>query len=152
MDKTIHAGVFLRAKLYSLQLAPRLPVPDPETGRVYLHDPGAKLPPKRDGGVDGDESTFFTTKTKCKGIGRAAAQKLRFDQFCEVIEEVGELRTDVRSIRSFDHHLFKVVQNKRALGSSDDKFYLTCAIHSLPYGDVALKDYDGVHCPLCVNN
>ena len=119
LDKTIHSAVFLRSKLYSLQLAPRLPVPE-DGGQVYLHDTGTLNPPELKEGE-------ITSRNKCKGIGRAAARNLRFEQYRDMVTSMGEVRTDVHHIRGFEHRLYKMVSNKRALGSAEDKFFYTCA-------------------------
>ena len=106
---------------------------------MYEHDPGLEHPPELE--------NRLSSRNKCKGIGRAAARALSFEQYKQMVEEGGDLKAAVTSIRAFDHTIFKLTTHKRALSSMDDKFFWLCAEHAVPYDDIVIKYFDGENCP-----
>lgn len=100
----------------------------------------------------------FTTEdlnleSKCKGVKKAARKQIKFDEYLECIRETKIHRVTQYGINSKNHVNRLIKMDKTAFSSFDDKRYLLCAIHSVPYGSL-LIDYqqrnNGV-CYFCQN-
>lgn len=92
-----------------------------------------------------------TSSHSCaKGVITAVKEKeLRTELFRNCITGMREVNVTQRQIRSFDH-VNKMIESKKvAFSSFDDKRFLLCAIHSVPYGSCLLKSRKDGECLLC---
>ena len=81
----------------------------------------------------------------CKGVTKAAREKLTMKIFRNVITRVQSIQSNIFCIRSNKHQLFTQKISKIALSSADDKRYVKdCGKHTLPFGFEGNKD-----CLLC---
>lgn len=79
--------------------------------------------------------------SRAKGIKRACKNKMNFDDFTECILNISTKSVTQVSIASKSHQNKLVESEKIAFSSFDDKRFLMCAIHSVPYGSWLIKDY-----------
>ena len=90
---------------------------------------------------------------RCKGVKRAEKDKIPFQKFLDVIlNGIQELQVEQYTIQSKGHVNRSLKCKKRAFSSFDDKRYLLCAIHSVPYGSVLIKKSKKMgKCFFCAN-
>jgi hypothetical protein len=86
---------------------------------------------------------------KAKGTNFAARNKLRFQNFEGCIRKVRKFRAMQHQIRSKNHVLQTVAVDKVCFTSMDDKRWLLCSVHSLPYGSKVIKTLKNNVCPYC---
>jgi len=80
---------------------------------------------------------------KCKGLGKARTKKLEFAQYKSCIFSHRRIKAIMTNISAKNSCLRTVSINKVCMTSFDDKRFLMCSRHSVPYGS-RLKT-----CPFC---
>ena len=74
-------------------------------------------------------------KKKSKGIPHAAIKhQLKFEQYMECKNVLEQTHVNFKAIRSFNHNVFTIEQEKKALNALDTKRYYIDSTRSLPYG------------------
>jgi len=74
------------------------------------------------------------TESRAKGVKRAYKNRLPFETFRRCVRQVESQRVVQTSIQSRRHQNMLVQSDRVAFTSFDDKRYLLCAVHSVPYG------------------
>ena len=74
-----------------------------------------------------------------KGVQTMTKVKIPLEAYRDCIEKMTKYQITQRSIRSYKHINKMIKSEKVAFSSFDDKRFLTCAIHSVPYASVLLK-------------
>ena len=73
-------------------------------------------------------------KKTCKGVDKIAVKKdITHQDYIDVISTYKVIKKDVYSIRSFNHQLFTLYQNKVALTSYYDKMQMIYKNNNIPY-------------------
>ena len=73
--------------------------------------------------------------SKCKGIKKSYKKNISFDLFKKAIFNISEVKINQFCLRSKNHIISLVEQDRVAFRSLDDKRYLLdCGLHSVPYG------------------
>jgi len=87
---------------------------------------------------------------KCKGVVKSKVRKLTFDDYRDCLENMSILEVTQNQLRSYDHENKMIQCRKQAFSSFDDKRYLLCSIHSVPYGSrlIQLHETSGL-CYFC---
>lgn len=91
------------------------------------------------------KSYAFQTKSnklnvkKCKGVVSKYLPKIDFADYVKCLKALNKVEVQQRSIQSKNHENRLMNINKVAFSSFDDKRYLLCAIHSVPYGSILIK-------------
>ena len=87
---------------------------------------------------------------RAKGVAEAAKRTIPFEAYRNCLEEMSHFEVEQHSIRSINHVNKLMRTRKVAFSSFDDKRYLLCAVHSVPYGSkwVAFFEKYGF-CHLC---
>ena len=81
----------------------------------------------------------------CKGVTKAAREKLTLKVFRNVVKNIQTVHADMHVIRAKNHQLYTQRLKKVALSTADDKRYLKkCGIHTLPYGS-----HESIRCRIC---
>lgn len=80
------------------------------------------------------ETSAEKTVRKCKGVGFKAAQKIPFQAYLQVLKQVSSFHVTEHHLRSKSHQIHVQQASRQAFTTFDDKRYLMCAIHSVPYG------------------
>ena len=133
----IHEVVAIRSKTYTVQSRPR-PLPPPTMGlRPRRHLP---LPAR--------------LESKAKGVTGASRRRLTLHDYRRCLRNIAKVEVDEKQIRSVRHVNQLVESRKVAFSSFDDKRYLTCPIHSVPYGSSLLRtrgrrQTEGDYCYFC---
>ena len=78
------------------------------------------------------------TERKAKGVRRSFQKKIAFPDYEQCLRSVKEVRVKQMNIQSKNHQNMLMEANKVAFSSFDDKRYLLCPIHSVPYGSVII--------------
>jgi hypothetical protein len=73
-------------------------------------------------------------KNVAKGVAHAAKRKIPLESFAACIDAMQRYEVEQKTIRSKDHVNQVIRTRKVAFSSFDDKRYMTCAVHSVPYG------------------
>lgn len=85
-----------------------------------------------------------------KGVKKGVKEKIAFSQFSRCIENIDEYEVDQNLIRSYNHVNKLIRSRKIAFSSFDDKRYLLCSRHSVPYGShIILKSHWLKECYFC---
>ena len=79
---------------------------------------------------------------KCKGIKKSKVRKLHFEDYQNCLSSVGSLEVQQNQLRSYNHENRLITCKKQAFSSFDDKRYLLCGVHSVPYGSRLIKDFE----------
>ncbi len=91
-----------------------------------------------------------TMETRCKGIREVAKKKIPFDSFKKSVLDFHEESVTQFTIQSKTHQNRLMKQTKVAFSSFDDKRYLLCGIHSVPYGSFLIAKSKAMKkCVLC---
>lgn len=89
---------------------------------------------------------------KCKGVSAAKVRKLSFEDYEKCVKNITSLEVEQNQLRSFDHENRMIRCTKQAFSSFDDKRYLLCPIHSVPYGSSLIKKFESTgECFFCQN-
>ena len=77
-----------------------------------------------------------TEEKKCKGYNRNFRDSLlSYKKYKDCHKNLSIHRSPLLAIRSFDHQLYNVIQNKVVLNNFDSKMFICdCNIHSFFYG------------------
>lgn len=87
---------------------------------------------------------------KCKGISKLYTKKIDFEDYVRCVREVHTHQVSQVSLRSKDHINQLIHSRKIAFSSFDDKRYLLCSIHSVPYGSSLIKTSENLkECYFC---
>ena len=78
--------------------------------------------------------------SRCKGIKRAVKKTIPYESYLKCIEEKNVQYATQYSIQSKNHVNRLVRMNKISLSSYEEKRFLTCSRHSVPYNSI-LIDY-----------
>ncbi len=91
-------------------------------------------------------------ESRCKGVKEAAKKRIPFEAYKKCVTDFCEQTVMQYSIQSKTHVNRLVKQNKVAFSSFDDKRYLLCGKHSVPYGSVVIKKSKKLGaCYICKN-
>ena len=92
-------------------------------------------------------------ESRCKGVKKAVKRAIRFESFLRCIESKNMEYITQYSITSKDHVNRLVSVNKIAFSSYEEKRFLMCAIHSVPYNSIFIKYFyeSGQKCFMCEN-
>lgn len=77
-------------------------------------------------------------------------KKLRMEHYRNCVKEFYEMYVKQRHIRSINHVNKMMESNKIAFSSFDDKRFLLCPIHSVPYGSKLIEE-GKKECMFCKN-
>ena len=80
-------------------------------------------------------------EAKAKGVGRQYKKKITFDAYKQCLDEICAVNVKQVSIQAKNHANMLVQSEKAAFNSMDDKRYLLCAIHSVPYGSILATEH-----------
>ena len=91
---------------------------------------------------------------RAKGVKKSHQNSIKFDQMMECLYRMKGHAVDSHFIRSKDHVIRLMKGRQLAFSSFDDKRYLTCPIHSVPYGSMLIdqvlgKKRPSPYCPFC---
>jgi hypothetical protein len=89
-------------------------------------------------GEEGEEKNA-TLKSKCKGVTKGYKKTIPFQKFKRCIEKFSKVVLQQYHIRASNHIVKTLKVQKTCFSSFDDKRYLLCAIHSVPYGSKLIK-------------
>ena len=86
--------------------------------------------------IDGNEHELTEiNKKKLKGVSKVAAENdIKHEDYIHVLNTSKPKKCNVVSIRSFNHELFTVLQNKTALTSYYDKMKMNNGNECVPFG------------------
>lgn len=91
------------------------------------------------------------TEMKAKGIPQRQKHKIPMQEMLNCLEEMRSVELEYHGLRSYDHVNKLVKCTRVAFSSFDDKRYLTCEIHSVPYGSRCIALSKKIkRCYLCV--
>ena len=99
--------------------------------------------------------TEGATEKKCKGVKRNVVKNdITMEDYRKCVRQDGVVdqhEVVQHSIQSRSHVNRTMRQRKLAFSSFDDKRYLLCAIHSVPYGSkfIEWQRMNGGRCPMC---
>lgn len=80
------------------------------------------------------DGTDLGHNSKCKGVGRCCKDNIMFEDFKKCIDYIDIHMVEQYRIQSKDHIIRTVKSNRLAYSSFDDKRFLICSVHSVPYG------------------
>ena len=93
---------------------------------------------------------------KAKGVSNSVKETIPFEAFKRCVQEVQMVTVEQFNLRSRNHQNQLVKMSKLAFSSFDDKRYLMCNVHSVPYGSVLIPLWrrkgsfpKDVECPFC---
>ena len=96
--------------------------------------------------------TADSTQIKAKGVVQAVKEKIDFDQYKRCLQEITQHEVVQRSLRSKNHIIELLESTKIAFSSFDDKRYLLCPKHSVPYGSSLIpQEKVDIECLFCEN-
>ncbi|MEM6687029.1 MAG: hypothetical protein AAF617_14705 [Bacteroidota bacterium] len=75
-----------------------------------------------------------SSENKCKGLGKARTKRLTLDEYKRCIFTKTRIKAIMGSISAKNGCLRTLQLNKVCMTSFDDKRYLSCSRHSMPYG------------------
>ena len=98
-------------------------------------------------------SNKIDLKSKCKGVRKAARNKLKFEHYQKCLEQFRVQKITQYSIMAKDHVNRLVETRKISFTSFDDKRYYMCSIHSVPYGSILIEKFKQMNnqCYFCMN-
>jgi hypothetical protein len=80
-----------------------------------------------------------TDVRKAKGIHRRYLPKIAFEDYARCLKTIDRVEVTQRNIVSKKHRILLQRQDRVAFSSFDDKRYLLCSTHSVPYGSYLIK-------------
>lgn len=91
---------------------------------------------------------------RCKGVPRRQTNSISFSEYKNVIlgaqtSETSISRGTVFRIQSRNHDVSTVTQKRLFFTAFDDKRYYLCAMHSIPYGDCRIAQFQNRGCFMC---
>ena len=89
-------------------------------------------------------------KIKSKGVPHRTKDMIPLSALEDCLVSQSKLSVIFKAIRSKDHQLQVIQSEKVAFSSFDDKRYLFCEIHSVPYGSIVIQRRgENLSCPFC---
>ncbi len=95
-------------------------------------------------------------QVRAKGVKKSHQDNIRFDQMMGCIESMKAHTVESHIIRSKDHVIRLIKGRQIAFSSFDDKRYLMCPVHSVPYGSKLIEEASerggeagAPYCPFC---
>ena len=89
---------------------------------------------------------------RCKGVKKSVRNRIPFDAFKDCVMKLCKKESTQYSIQSKKHQNKLIRVTKVSMTSFDDKRYLMCGKHSVPYGSRLIREYlEKKHCPLCAD-
>jgi hypothetical protein len=97
-------------------------------------------------GVEGEQGVI-----KAKGIPSKAKHKIKPEDMLECLRRIQAHSVSFRRLSSRNHIVYMLECNQIAFSSFDDKRFLMCQQHSVPYGSRFIREFydDGGNCPFC---
>jgi hypothetical protein len=93
---------------------------------------------------------FSTSKglveSRAKGVAKSAKKKISLSQYKACLEEITKLEVTQRTLQAKNHINLMLESKRIAFSSFDDKRYLLCPIHSVPYGSILIKEKSCYFC------
>lgn len=80
-----------------------------------------------------------STHSKAKGVGSAIVRRTRFEEYKKCIDSITSHRATSYDIRSRSHVVTTLKSDRLCWTSFDNKRFLSCPIHSMPYGSIYIK-------------
>ena len=74
------------------------------------------------------------TESRAKGVKTCYKNRLVFETYADCVKGIKTVHVNQSTIQARNHQNMLIKANKVAFTSFEDKRYLTCAIHSVPYG------------------
>ena len=107
-------------------------------------------------GIRSKTYAFMTAKnvmdSRAKGVKKCYKQKIPFEDFTRCLTEFYTKTVRQVYIASKNHCNMLVQAEKVAFSSFDDKRYLLCPVHSVPYGSKLIADFESTSkCLFCQN-
>ena len=91
-------------------------------------------------------------KAKCKGVKKHAKDQIPFNSYVRCINKISSYSIKQQGIISKKHVNKLITCEKIAFSSFDDKRYLLCKIHSVPYGSFLIRKFEKTRkCFFCAN-
>jgi len=89
---------------------------------------------------------------KCKGVRNSAKKHITMEKFINCLTSVDLTEISQYSIRAKNHINMIVESRKIAFSSYEDKRFLLCPLHSVPYGSIFIRHFKETgDCYLCNN-
>lgn len=85
---------------------------------------------------------------KAKGIPQHCKKTIPISSLFECLHHISKHEVTFRSLRSKDHVIYLIQSDRLAFSSFDDKRYLLCPQHSVPYGSILVPETPG-YCFFC---
>jgi hypothetical protein len=85
---------------------------------------------------------------KAKGVPHHCKKTIPMDSLLNCLRYISCHDVSFKSLRSQDHVIHLIESNRLAFSSFDDKRYLLCPQHSVPYGSIMIPDEAG-YCFFC---
>lgn len=96
--------------------------------------------------------TVKTMTSRCKGVKEVTKNKIKFEAFVNCVKNIDEVSVTQFTIQSKKHINRLMKCKKIAFSSFDDKRYLLCGIHSVPYGSILIEKSKTLkRCYLCAH-
>lgn len=91
---------------------------------------------------------------RAKGVKRSQQSSIKFDQMLGCLSQIASHDVKYNFIRSRDHIISLMAGRQTAFSSFDDKRYLLCSVHSVPYGSkhIPKEGEKGKDCPFCIES
>jgi len=96
--------------------------------------------------IAGEEGENATLKSKCKGVTKGYKKTIPFEKFKRCIETFSKVELSQYHIRASNHVVKTLKVKKTCFSSFDDKRFLLCSVHSVPYGSKYAKRKCCVFC------
>lgn len=93
--------------------------------------------------------TRKTTKNKAKGVVKVVKNAIPFTQYKKCLKKISDVEITQNTLRSRNHINQMLRSNRVAFSSFDDKRYLLCSKHSVPYGSILIKKKMTRRCFFC---
>ena len=88
-----------------------------------------------------EATCFIGHYSTAKAIPKATQKRISHEDYRTVLQCHSSTMTNIRTIRSFNHNLYTIVNNRRGLSSFDDKkFIMDNGANTLSYGHYKLRD------------
>ena len=91
------------------------------------------------------------TQIKAKGIPHYKKKQIPFESMLNCLKHIQSFSTDYNTLRSVDHVNTMMHSSRVAFSSFDDKRYMLCPTHSVPYGSLFIPTSDNIYCYFCHN-
>lgn len=144
--EVIEEAVALRSKSYAMRLRPLRPTEQDYRDRVQTKTNKTE--------IELEKWEKGRELYRCKGVSKRAQHKLSLAKYKKCITSIDSHQVEQYSIRSKDHTNELVKSTKLCFSSFDDKRYLLCSVHSVPYGSALIREQEaaaavGVGCIQC---